>query len=115
MILEALHDVFVVLKWLFGFGALVMLLGIGLVLLWFVARAVVVRILRHQATDRFAVLRKLFLDMIVSYVGFPPHPAPRIEACPGLDPGSGAGSVPQRGEGAIIPSFREEEGSGGGV
>ena len=26
----------------------------------------------------------------------PPHPAPRIEACPGPDPGSGAGSLPPR-------------------
>ena len=42
MILAALHDVFVVLKWLFGLGALMALLGIGLVLLWFAARAVVV-------------------------------------------------------------------------
>lgn len=65
MILEALHDVFVVLKWLFGFGALLALLGIGLVLLWFAARAVVARALRHQAADRFAVLRRLFLDMVV--------------------------------------------------
>ena len=66
MILEALHDVFVVLKWLFGFGALLTLLGIGAVLLWFAARAVVVRALRNQSADRFAVLRKLFLEMIVS-------------------------------------------------
>ena len=65
MILEALHDVFVVLKWLFGLGALMTLLGIGLVLLWFIARAVVVRALRHQAADRFSVLRKLFLEMLI--------------------------------------------------
>ena len=65
MILTALHDVFVVLKWLFGFGALMALLGIGLVLLWFIARAVVVRGLRSQSADRFPVLRKLFLEMIV--------------------------------------------------
>ena len=65
MIVEALHDVFVVLKWLFGFGALMTLLGIGLALLWFAARAVVVRVLRNQAADRFPVLRKLFLEMLV--------------------------------------------------
>lgn len=65
MILEALHDAFVVLKWLFGLGALMTLLGIGLVILWFIARAVVVRALRHQAADRFPVLRKLFLEMLV--------------------------------------------------
>lgn len=66
MILEALHDVFVVLKWFFGFGALLTLLGIGAALLWFAARAVVVRALRNQSADRFPVLRKLFLEMIVS-------------------------------------------------
>ncbi len=65
MILEALHDAFVVLKWLFGFGALLALLGIGLVLLWFAARVVVVRALRNRSADRFPVLRKLFLEMIV--------------------------------------------------
>ena len=65
MIVEALHDVFVVLKWLFGFGALMTLLGIGLALLWFAARAIVVRVLRNQAADRFPVLRKLFLEMFV--------------------------------------------------
>ena len=73
MILEALHDAFVILKWLFGFGALMTLLGIGLVLLWFAARAVVVRALRNQSGDRFPFLRKLFLEMLVSYSGFPPH------------------------------------------
>lgn len=69
MILTALHDVFVVLKWLFGFGALMTLLGIGLVLLWFVARAVVMRVLRNQSADRFPVLRKLFLELVVSCFG----------------------------------------------
>ena len=63
MILEALHDVFVVLKWLFGFGALMTLLGIALVLLWFAARAVVLRALRNRSAARFTVLRKLFLEM----------------------------------------------------
>ena len=72
MILEALHDVFVVLKWLFGLGALMTLLGIGLVLLWFAARAVVVRALRHQPADRFPVLRRLFLELLVFHCsGFP--------------------------------------------
>ena len=65
MILEALHDVFVVLKVLFGLGALMILLAIGLVLLWFVGRAVVMRALRSRPPDRHLVLRKLVLDMIV--------------------------------------------------
>jgi uncharacterized membrane protein len=63
MILTALHDVFEVLKLLFGLGALMTLLGIGLVLLWFVARAVVVRALRNRSADRFPLLRKLFLEI----------------------------------------------------
>lgn len=65
MIQEALHDVFVVLKVLFGLGALMTLLAIGLVLLWFVGRAIVVRRLRSRPADRHPVLRKLFLEMIV--------------------------------------------------
>jgi hypothetical protein len=65
MILEALHDVFAVLKVLFGLGALMTLLGMGLVLLWFVGRAIVVRALRSRSADRHRVLRKLFLEMIV--------------------------------------------------
>lgn len=65
MIQEALHDVFVVLKWLFGLGALMTLLGIGVVLLWFIARAVVARALRSRPADRFPILRKLFLEMLV--------------------------------------------------
>lgn len=65
MILEALHDVFVVLKVLFGLGALVTLLAIGVVLFWFVGRAIVGRALRGRLADRHPVLRRLFLEMIV--------------------------------------------------
>ena len=65
MILEALHDVFAILKVLFGLGALLSLLAIGLVLVWFVGRAITVRALRSQPADRHKVLRKLFLEMIV--------------------------------------------------
>ena len=65
MIQEALHDVFVVLKVLFGLGALMTLLAIALVLLWFVGRAVVLRALRSRPADRHLVLRKLFLEMLV--------------------------------------------------
>ena len=67
MILEALHEVFVVLKVLFGLGALMTLLAIGLVLLWFVGRATVGRALRNRPADRHVILRKLFLDMIACY------------------------------------------------
>lgn len=64
MIQEALHDAFVVLKVLFGLGALLTLLAIGLALLWFIGRAVAVRALRDRPADRHRALRKLFLESI---------------------------------------------------
>lgn len=67
MILEAWHDVFVVLKLLFGLGALMTLLAISLVLLWFIARAIVVRALRSRSADRHPVLRKLFIETILGW------------------------------------------------
>ena len=128
MILEALHDVFVVLKWLFGFGALMTLLGIGLALLWFAARAGVARALRHRPADRFPVLRKLFLDVIVSDLGFAPHPTPfplervmQIREPQHQVPSPSPQPSPARGEGKTDPSTRksrcitrlEGEGQGG--
>ena len=64
MIQEALHDAFVVLKVLFGLGALLTLLAIGLVLLWFIGRAFAVRALSVRPADRHRALRKLFLESI---------------------------------------------------
>lgn len=63
MILGFLYDVFRVIKFFFGLGALVGLIGIGLVLLWFVWRVVVRGALRGQPVDRYVPLRKLFLDL----------------------------------------------------
>jgi uncharacterized membrane protein len=63
LILEFLYDVFTVIKFFFGLGALVSLIGIGLVLLWFFLRAVVGYALRRQPADRYVPLRKLFLDI----------------------------------------------------
>ena len=63
MILGFLYDVFKVIKFFFGLGALVGLLSIGLVLLWFALRIVVRYGLRGQPIDRFVPLRKLFLDL----------------------------------------------------
>ena len=62
MILGFLYDVFTVVKFLFGLGALVGLIGIGLLLFWFFLRVVVVYALRRQPTDRYVPLRKLFCD-----------------------------------------------------
>lgn len=63
MILTFLHDIFAVTKIFFGLGALVGLLGIGLLSVWFVLRALVIRILRGQPINRYLPLRKLFLEI----------------------------------------------------
>ena len=62
MILAFLHDVFTVIKFFFGLGALFTLIGMGLVFLWFFLRAIVGYALRDQPADRYLPLRKLFLD-----------------------------------------------------
>ena len=63
MILEFLYEVFTVVKFFFGFGALIGLIGIGLVFLWFALRVVVRYALCGQPVDRYVPLRKLFLDL----------------------------------------------------
>ena len=63
MILGFLYDVFQVIKFFFGLGALVGLIGIGLVFLWFALRVVVRYALCGQPVDRYVPLRKLFLDL----------------------------------------------------
>jgi hypothetical protein len=63
LILEFLDDVFRIMKFLFGLGALFGLIGIGLVLLWFALRALFGYALRVQPADRYLALRKLFLDL----------------------------------------------------
>ena len=60
--MEVLHIIFVVFKFIFGLGALAALLGIGLGLLWFVLHIVVRLGLRHQSSDRFPLLRQIFLE-----------------------------------------------------
>jgi uncharacterized membrane protein len=63
VILGFLSDVFHVIKFFFGLGAFLTLLGIGLVLLWFALRIVVGYALRGQPADRYISLRKVFLDL----------------------------------------------------
>jgi hypothetical protein len=63
LILEFLDDVFRIMKFFFGLGALFGLIGIGLVLLWFALRALFGYALRAQPADRYLALRKLFLDL----------------------------------------------------
>jgi hypothetical protein len=63
LILGFLYDVFQVIKFFFGLGALVGLIGIGLLFLWFFLRAVVVHALWRQPADQYIPLRKLFLDL----------------------------------------------------
>ena len=61
--LAFLHDVFTVIKFFFGLGALFTLIGMGLLFLWFFLRAIVGYVLRDQPADRCLLLRKLFLDL----------------------------------------------------
>ena len=63
MILELLSAIFRIITFLFGLGALLGLIGIGLVLLWFALRVLVWYGLRAQPADRYLTLRKLFLDL----------------------------------------------------
>ena len=58
-----LHTLFVVLKFLFGLGALVALIGLGVGFLWFVCHVVARYTLRHQPASRWPWLRKLFLEI----------------------------------------------------
>ena len=62
MTLPFLHDIFTVIKFFFGLGALFTLLGMGLLFVWFFLRAIVGYALRDQPADRYVPLRKLFLD-----------------------------------------------------
>lgn len=57
-----LHDVFTVFKFLMGLGALAGLLGIGLMLLWFVGHVIARSVLAGQPADRLPGVRKLFLE-----------------------------------------------------
>ena len=63
MIVAFLYDIFSVIKFFFGLGALFGLIGIGLVLLWFSLRTIVGVALRGQPANRYVPLRKLFLDL----------------------------------------------------
>jgi hypothetical protein len=63
LILEFLYDVFTIIKFCFGLGALVGLIGFGLAFLWFALRVVVRYALRGQPVDRYVPLRKLFLEL----------------------------------------------------
>ena len=59
-----LHSVFTVIKFLFGLGALGILMGIGLVFLWFVLLMIVRASLKHQPTERYPRLRQVFLESV---------------------------------------------------
>ncbi len=60
--MSVLHGIFVVFKYIFGLGALLALLGIGAMLLWFALHLVVRFSLRHQPAGRCLRLRQLFLE-----------------------------------------------------
>jgi hypothetical protein len=54
--------VFMVFKFIFGLGALCTLIGLGLVLGWFLIRFLVKRALIGQPASQCPHLRKLFLE-----------------------------------------------------
>ncbi len=60
--MDFLHDVFTIIKFLFGLGAFFALVGIGFMLLWFLMHLIVRSILYGQPADRCSGLRKLFLE-----------------------------------------------------
>ncbi|ETX05391.1 hypothetical protein [Candidatus Entotheonella palauensis] len=56
------YGIFVVFKYIFGLGALLALLGIGAMLLWFALHLIVRFSLRNQPADCCLWLRQLFLE-----------------------------------------------------
>jgi hypothetical protein len=58
------HGIFGVVKFFFGLGALVTLLGIGLIFLWFVMHILVRFGLRSLPANRYPRLRQLFADPV---------------------------------------------------
>ena len=60
--MEVLHTIFVIFKFVFGLGALVALIGIGIGLVWFAGHIVLRYVLRHHPPSRCPRLRKIFLE-----------------------------------------------------
>lgn len=63
ILVDAFLDVFVVVKFLFGLGALFGLLGIGAVCVWYIVRVCLGCLLQYAPPQRCRPLRKLFLDL----------------------------------------------------
>lgn len=59
---SVLYGIFSVFKYIFGLGALLALVSIGILLLWYILHLVVRFSLRHQPVDRCLWLRQLFLE-----------------------------------------------------
>lgn len=64
MIVSFLWDIFHVVKFVFGLGALGALLGLAGLLLWFVGHAVVRCLVQHQPRCVHPLLRKFFLEEV---------------------------------------------------
>jgi type IV secretory pathway TrbD component len=62
MIATVLHDIFAVVKFFFGLGALFGLIGIAGLFLWFLGRIIMRWLLRGQPARRYPTLRKMFLE-----------------------------------------------------
>lgn len=60
--MSVLYGIFVVFKYIFGLGALLALLGIGAMLVWFALHLIVRFSLRNQLAECCLWLRQLFLE-----------------------------------------------------
>lgn len=60
--MEFLHGILAVCKFIFGVGALLTLLGIGAILLWFFLRFLAQRCGTGRTAARDSLLRKFLLD-----------------------------------------------------
>ncbi len=60
--MELLHGIFTVVKFVFGLGALVALLGIGCALLWYLVRAILKLSMPDLSARRDSLLSRLFLE-----------------------------------------------------
>jgi hypothetical protein len=56
------QSMFAFFKFLFGLGALLTLLGIGALLLWFCLRSLAQRLLAGQPAHHYPLVRKFFLE-----------------------------------------------------
>lgn len=63
MIFDAFHEVFLVVKFFFGLGALGGLLGIGVIFLWFSVRIFLGSYSSREGSQKNQAIRKVFFEV----------------------------------------------------